>query len=131
MTDNDKPAFVSAIKRLFAGWNQTPTTEQLASWWVALRDLPWPRVSTAMTATLRTASGTYPPVPAVVRKAVHAAADDGYLPDGARHAPGCPGGCGWVTIEQRHPEAGTGCYTPDATRTRAVRGCREEAGTCG
>ena len=125
MTDDDKPAFAAALKRLFAAWNQVPTGEQLASWWVALRDLPWPKVSTALTATLRSASGTYPPAPAVVRKAVQASADDGYLPDGAKHAPGCTG-CQWAYVEQRHPEAGTGHYGPDAVRVRAVRGCRVE-----
>lgn len=126
MTDDDKPAFVSAIRRLFAAWNQEPTAQQLASWWAALRDLPWPRVSAAMTTVLRTAAGSYPPAPAVVRKAVATGDDDWRLPDGARHLPGCAGSCGWAYVEQRHPQAGEAPYRADATRTRATRGCRAD-----
>ena len=123
MTDDDKAPFSTALRRLFAAWNQEPTAQQLASWWAALRDLPLRRVQDAVALTLKTATGNYPPAPAVVRKAVQAQADDGHLPDAARHQPGCTG-CTWVTIDQRHPQAGQDGYKPDATRSRAVRGCR-------
>ena len=123
MTDDDKAPFSAAMRRLFAAWNQEPTAQQLASWWAALRDLPLRRVQDGIAATLKTASGSYPPAPAVVRKAAASLGDESYLPDPARHHPGCTG-CTWVTLDQRHPQAGQDGYKPDATRSRAVRGCR-------
>lgn len=129
MTIDERPAFSAGVSRLFAAWGKVPDERLLSAWWDGLVSYPLASVLDGLLEAQRGA-GRYLPsygeVQAHVAKADHvphlSPAMAAAVAEGEMACATCED-TGWVYEDEPHPEAGTGGYRADATRTRVVR-CR-------